>query len=713
MKKILNYLKIKLFALVILLIFLSQNLLLALDPDEQLSILQQQIIAQQQEQQRQNEENRQQIRETEKLRKSKEKQGLIEPVEKDNNLESSFSEDSKAQNNYRFSEIKLIGNKIYSTKYLNKKILNNYIGEAINKKNIHDIQNEIIKLYIESGYITTRVYFDLEKTKIDMENPNKSLFVIVIEEGKVDKIKLIKKNKKKIQKSEDQKDQKDLKKISKFKQFRLNSQLFFIFPFKKNKLFNIKDFEQGLDQMNRLQSNNVTMEIKPPEIKRVGYSDIIITNNNKSARTTFLNAGVDNSGSESTGEMLANASINQDNLFGINDNLYIKYTENIDGDGDFESDILINPNLEKNKRYSKSFYSSLLVPFGYWSLSASLSYSKYLTTINGYSTTFTSKGNTFVQNYTLDRVIYRKKLYKLNMGTNLEIRDTESYIRDIKSETGSRISTNINLYLSNTIYTKYGTIILKPSYQRGLDWFNSKRDMSDLLDTEPRLQYDLFKFYVYYNTRINLPLFTKTQIKDELGNNLELEVKKQDENGEEIIQKKPLKIRNKIPLNYTLSIDSQYSMDTLYGTNQFSAGGEYTVRGFKESNISGDNGFYIRNDLKVSVKYLIPRFILNTKFMNYGGSKNVSINDAFSRTYFGVFYDYGYVKDKYKDSSDIVYNSQSGHMNGAGISLNYYGKYLSWAIIYAKSLQSPSYLETRDGIKKEKDAIYWRVGLSW
>ena len=35
-----------------------------------------------------------------------------------------------------------------------------------------------------------------------------------------------------------------------------------------------------------------------------------------------------------------------------------------------------------------------------------------------------------------------------------------------------------------------------------------------MLKTEPRLQYDLIKFYAYYNTRLNLPLFTKTQVID-------------------------------------------------------------------------------------------------------------------------------------------------------------------------------------------------------
>ena len=107
----------------------------------------------------------------------------------------------------------------------------------------------------------------------------------------------------------------------------------------------------------------------------------------------------------------------------------------------------------------------------------------------------------------------------------------------------------------------------------------------------------------------------------------------------------PLKARNKINLNYTLSFDSQYSWNTLYGTDQFSIGGEYTIRGFRNENISGDNGYYIRNDLSVSLQQLFPKILINTKFMNYGSiikNKNtrLSINDALSRIYLGIFYDY-------------------------------------------------------------------------
>ncbi len=310
-----------------------------------------------------------------------------------------------------------------------------------------------------------------------------------------------------------------------------------------------------------------------------------------------------------------------------------------------------------------------------------------------------------VSNHSLFRVESNEQSsFGLGQNNNLNKRNVNN---SQPASSDIYIINNINIYLNNTIYTKLGTIILKPSYQKGLGWFNSKKDenYSSMLKTESRLQYDLIKFYAYYNTRLNLPLFTKTQVIDPETNQLvmvkkEIKNKKIKENkeikngkaplcpsdispqkGRDSIKQNntgnssllcgevpqsgggvpdkhnnainnnteteliPLKVRNKINLNYTLTFDSQYIWNTLYGTDQFSVGSEYTVRCFRNENISGDNGYYIRNDLSMNLKQLFPKILINTKFMNYvstikGKNTRLSINDALSRIYLDIFYDY-------------------------------------------------------------------------
>lgn len=833
---------------------------------DQQAIRQQQILQQQQEQQRQFREQQQNISEIQNIRDSRVRDGVVEdgntqikPIAVQNKCDGEYNKcilkcnganDSNKETKpecleqciqartdciselestcpYRFNQIILKGNEIYSTETLNKKIVNSFLNRCISKTNITDLQSKLTNFYINNGYTMARIYFDMRhmthEKVIDQEtgkptiNPKtgkeelKTTFIVIIEEGKVNKVRLNVQTKQKqtpkerelanlfekykalqakhknstngLEKEELKKEitalepqletiaiqvkQENLKREqeqtqkqpSAWTRSRQSMQTAFAFPFKRERVFNMRDFEQGLDQMNRLQSNSITMSVEPTTAGGVlgaGYTDVILINNQDPTkngvptgkRTTFLTAGVNNSGSKNTGENVLSLSLSQDNLISINDNIYISYTDSsllngsnkVSDNNDpankhpFKNSLDFFNNDEEKLKYSKSLYSSLSFPIGYWTINASLNYSTYKTTNSGQNTTFHTTGQTITQSYSLDKVIYRTQKYKLNVGTALEIRDTESYIRDLKSDTGSRQTSSGSIYLNNTIFTKYGTIIIKPSYQKGLSWFGSKMDegvygSKHFENNEPRLQYDLLKLYAYYNTRVNVPLLTKTQMKNQDGTDATIEVKRKVKNREtgekmEIAERIPSRIRNKLPITYTLTFDSQYSFDTLYGKDQFSVGGEYTVRGFRESNISGDNGFYFRNDLKVNLFQLMPSFITGTgnykdnsisKAMNYNSIllAKESINSLLSKTYLNIFYDYGYVRNKYNDDLQRQYNARSGDLSGFGIELNYYGNYLNWSLTYSKAIHSPNYLQTRDGIEKENHSVYWRVGVSW
>ncbi len=862
---------------------------------DQQAIRQQQILQHQQEQQRQFREQQQNLRETQNIRDSRVREGVVEdgnatnqPITaqnkcdveynkcinkcnqsiNNNQMETDTAKDNKGDNKkqcieqcaqtrtdciseleatcpYRFNQIILKGNEVYSTETLNKKIVNSFLNRCISKTNITDLQSKLTNFYINNGYTMARIYFDMrhmthekvidQKTGKPIVNQKtgkeevKTTFIVIIEEGLVNSVKLNVQRKQKqtpkekeltklfekyktlqtkhknsaneLKKEELKKEitalepqletlalqvkqenlktqqEQNQKQPSAWTRSRQSMQTAFAFPFKRERVFNMRDFEQGLDQMNRLQSNSITMSVEPTTAggaSGAGYTDVIITNNQDpmkngvftGKRTTFLTAGVNNSGSKNTGENVISLSLSQDNLISINDNIYISYTDSsffngnnkVDDPNDpankhpFKNTLDFFSNDEEKQRYSKSLYSNISFPIGYWTINNSLNYSTYKTTNSGQKTIFHTTGETITQSYSLDRVMYRTQKYKLNAGTTLEIRDTESYIRDLKSDTGSKKTSSGSIYINNTIFTKYGTIILKPSYQRGLSWFGSKMDegvygTKNVDKREMHLQYDLIKLYVYYNTRFNFPLLTKTQMRNLDGTNSTKEIKrkikgKNTEKEKEIIEQIPTKTRNKLPITYTLTADSQYSFNPLYGKDQFSVGGEYTVRGFRESSISGDNGFYFRNDLRVNVFQLLPDFItgsgqytdsknnkshnsnnnndnktpsLMNRTMNYNTIflTRESLNSLLSKTYLSIFYDYGYVRNKYNDTLQRQYNARSGYLSGFGIGLNYYGDYLNWSLTYSKAIHSPQYLQTRDGLEKENHSVYWRVGVSW
>jgi hemolysin activation/secretion protein len=52
----------------------------------------------------------------------------------------------------------------------------------------------------------------------------------------------------------------------------------------------------------------------------------------------------------------------------------------------------------------------------------------------------------------------------------------------------------------------------------------------------------------------------------------------------------------------------QSSSDALYGTEQIAIGNLYTVRGFRDTNLPGRSGYYVRNDLGLQLPFANGQF---------------------------------------------------------------------------------------------------------
>lgn len=87
------------------------------------------------------------------------------------------------------------------------------------------------------------------------------------------------------------------------------------FPAHGGDLVNPRDLEQGLEQMKRVSSQDVDMQIVPTDIP--GESDIAITV--KRTEPLSVVASVDNSGSRATGKLQGNLSVGIDNPLDLND----------------------------------------------------------------------------------------------------------------------------------------------------------------------------------------------------------------------------------------------------------------------------------------------------------------------------------------------------------------------------------------------------------
>jgi hemolysin activation/secretion protein len=320
---------------------------------------------------------------------------------------------------------------------------------------------------------------------------------------------------------------------------------------------NLGDINQGLYQMNRLPSNNATMKIEPAVTE--GEAKVYIANQKRfPARATV---GYDNLGNDFTGIHRTNFSGGLDNLLFLNDSINLSYSTNLNDDSQTK-DI-------------KSFTSGILIPFGYNTFSYDYSRSEFRGTNPGVNGPIRLSGFSERNNATIDRVLYNKGNLRLSTNASLTTKSSASYLNQEKIDTSERKLTIGSIGFTVSNYFKNGVnLYLKPTYYKGLKILNAKQDGSNLTGDTPKAQFDYFKLYASLSKRLIIP-------------------------------------KTEIPFTVSTEMDSQYSKQTLFGTEQFSVGGYYSVRGFRENYINGDSGYYFRNKVNFNIGALAAPFAKN------------------------------------------------------------------------------------------------------
>jgi hemolysin activation/secretion protein len=511
-------------------------------------------------------------------------------------------------------KITLTGNEVFSVKFLLDKFVNLKKGACVTKNSLAVIKNNLQNFYLKKGYVMARIYYDLALLP---ENHLK----IIIAEGKLGEIIL-----------------KDNSWLNNKLKFRRKTNIFSAFPWQKGKILNLKNIEQGLEQINALASNNAIMDMVPADEE--GFSDVIIKNNIN--KTTNISLSYDNLGSVNTGKNNKNLKISQDNLLGFNDNILLSFTKDAASD--------------QNAKYSFSNYAKLKIPFSYWEFNASFAESKYKLTIYSDIENIISKGSNFNKDFSLFRVLRKTRKQQLDFGFETAIKDSKNYnsgeLLDDRRLSILRARLKNLLHFSSGKFLQSGFMLTDFSYHKGMNWFSAEKDENKKF-SEPHAQFQKFAFSNYLKAKF---LFFKKNI------------------------------------TFVNNANMQLSLDELYGTEQISIGGNYSVRGFAENNISGDSGLYLRNDLIFNV----AEFVNIPQFSVVGQRSDIA-----------VFYDYGMVRKR--GGLDKAY------LSGAGISLNYKiyeeniknPKNINISLTYSHSLHAPAIF-----LNDDEETIYFELGVN-
>jgi hemolysin activation/secretion protein len=517
-------------------------------------------------------------------------------------------------------EINLLNAKSLSN-YRQRKIVAAFIGKCMEGETLAAIIKVVNDYYQSKGFVTTQV-------KVPKQNLQSGIFELQIIEGKVEKISWGK------------------------DRFIEKMQEFTAFGAAKGDVLNINDINQGMYQINRLQSNQAVMKIEPGSA--IGESIVKIDNNKKFPIKFTI--GKDNLGNKFTGVERTNLSSNFDNLLFLNDNLNLNYTTNTHDNNQIK-DI-------------KSFSSSLSIPFKYNTLSYDFSHSAFKGQNPGINGPNTLTGFSQSSKITLDSVLVNKTKLRLSAAASLTDKSSASYLNGEKITTSERKLSILNVGVAASSYFDNTTsIYFNPSYSKGLKLMNAKKDTPNMLDTAPKAQFDIFKIYANFSKKFTIPKINE-------------------------------------PANFVTEINGQYAKQTLYGSEQFSVGGYYSVRGFRENYINGDSGYYLRNKIN---------FNIGSLFANFSKYKNQTDQDQSKQGFFEKnlvhlnkfsvepFYDYGYVKNKFVD------NGADGRLSGAGLKTIFSNRYFNASITYSWAINQSRLITSTT---KENKLIYFEISAS-
>lgn len=490
-----------------------------------------------------------------------------------------------------------------------KRIVAPFIGKCMQAETLANIIKAVNDYYQSKSYITTQV-------KVPKQNLQSGIFELQIIEGKVEKISFGK--------------DRLIEKMQKFTAFG-NAE---------GDVLKIDEINQGIYQINRLQSNQVVMKIEPGN--EIGASIIKIDNAQKfPAKFTI---GKDNLGNKFTGVQRTNFSANFDNLLFLNDNLNLNYSTNLHDESQIK-DI-------------KSFSSSFSIPFKYNTFSYDFSRSEFKGQNSGQNASSTLTGFSQSNKFTLDRVLLNQTNLRLSTNASLTDKSSASYLNGDKITISERRLSILNVGFAASSYINNSTnIYFNPSYSKGLKIMNAKKDLSNISNITPKAQFDVFKLYANFSKKFTLPKINA-------------------------------------PTTFVSEFSSQYAKQTLFGSEQFSVGGYYSVRGFRESYINGDSGYYLRNKINFNIGSLITPEGLG--FF----SKNLVHLNKFSVE---PFYDYGYVKNKYVDSG------ADGRIAGAGLKTIFNSKYFNASLTYSWATNHSRLVTSTT---KENKLAYFEISAS-
>ncbi|WP_371973122.1 ShlB/FhaC/HecB family hemolysin secretion/activation protein [Lelliottia nimipressuralis] len=338
-------------------------------------------------------------------------------------------------------------------------------------------------------------------------------------------------------------------------------QLYSSFPAHEGNLLDLRDIEQGLENLQRLPTVEASMEIVPGE--QPGESDVVITR--KQSKMWRLGLSLDDAGTETTGRYQGGVTLSLDNPFSLSDLLYVSASHDLNDHGG---------------KGSKNYTGHYSVPFGYWTLGVTGSDYDYHQTVAGQNQDYRYSGKSKNLDVQLSRVLHRSGSQKTTVTADVLARETRNYVDDTEVGVQRRQTAGWRLGLQHRHYIGQASVDAGVSYQRGTRWFGAQPAPEEAFGEATALSKIL-----QLNAQLDLPFEIGTQ-----------------------------------QFRYNVQYLRQISNTPLTPQDQFAIGNRWTVRGFDgERTLNASHGWYVRNDLGWSTPLPNQELYLGADYGEVGG----------------------------------------------------------------------------------------------
>lgn len=471
-----------------------------------------------------------------------------------------------------------------------QQLIEPYSEHCLTANDLNRLLSDITNEYLSRGYVTTRAYLPPQ----DLQD---GVLQIQVIEGRLENI-----------------DGGDL--ISPL-ETTMSS------PAKVGERLNLRELEQLIDQLSRLPSRQVSMELAPGE--KVGGSRVILQGQKTKPWRVAFNRH--NDGQRSTGEQQWGLNFVWDSPLGLADQLSLR------GSGDTVSD---------QYKHSATHGLNYSLPYGWWTLSYFYNHSYYRTKTQGHGFSFLLDGVSATQALSAERVLHRDTVSKTAFSIGLNHLRSRNYLDNQRIDVSSQRLTEQQVSFNHGRRIGSAFINFDLSYQRGIGALDAQ-GAGRPKQGEPVARYNKYTFTASYLHPFQL-----------LGERF----------------------------SFDSVFSGQRSENVLFSPQRFSLGGLYSIRGFKEQSVSGDSGYYLRNQLRwtrpVAWEWLRP------------------VVQEFNLT---AAYDMGAIRaDKYNQK-------ESGRLASHAFELSVRGQYLAASVTAAHTLSRP------DAIKRKERPIYFRFDV--